>query len=159
MLRYRNYKLIQEKIATRTRKDLQHLEDDGDSMDMQDGIEKENVQVGENGLQGKEVLDLQAKGDDNLNAKEEVHRVHSLEEETIHISNNSLPLVDSQNKDTGQLHTNTLQKTKLPVYSYSQSLFKRQGDIAGNSHEVAIIPGERLVANVCIHEFRQEDKK
>ncbi|OIT33204.1 hypothetical protein A4A49_07227 [Nicotiana attenuata] len=69
---YRNYKLVQEKRTTGTKENLQHLEDEGDSMDMQDGVEKENVQVEDNGLQGKEVLDLQAKGDDNLNAKEAV---------------------------------------------------------------------------------------
>ncbi|OIT33600.1 hypothetical protein A4A49_06120 [Nicotiana attenuata] len=129
MMRNCNYKLIEVKRATETREDLKHMEDDGDSMDTQDGIEKENVQV------------------------------HSLEDETIQIYNNSLPLAHSQNKDTGQLHTNTLQKTKLPVYSYSQSLLKRQGDIARDLHDATIIPGKGLVVDVCIHEFEKEDKE
>lgn len=87
IMRYRNYKIRKKnKRATRTREHLQHMEGEEDSMDMQEGIEKDNAQVKGNGLQGKEVLDLQAKSDDNLNDKEDVPRVHSLKEETIPIS-------------------------------------------------------------------------
>lgn len=50
-----------------------------------------------------------------------------------------------------------MQKTQIPVYSYSQLLFKKQGDIAGNSHKAAIIPG--LVANVYILELGRENKE